>query len=232
MFTVALVGPDGVGKTTIARQLEQEFPLPLKYLYMGDNIDSSNTMLPTTRWWKTRQRRQATTHQSRNGAASQGMRSTRGNPLRRGTRAVRKTLGFVNRVFEESYRELVAVLYVWRGYIVLFDRHFALDYYHFDIDPEAPPRSFKRRLHGLLLKRICREPDLVICLDAPGEVVFARKGEFSPDFLEKRRHQYRDFGGIVKNFQVVDADRELPRVIGDVSRTIATFHERLGNGSR
>jgi thymidylate kinase len=136
-------------------------------------------------------------------------------------------LGFLNRILEEAYRELMATLYVRRGFIVLFDRHFVLDYYHFDIDPDAPPRSFKRRLHGRFLKWISREPDLVICLDAPGEVVYARKGEFSPEFLEKRRQQYREFGRIVRRFEIVDANRDLDRVVGDVTRMIVDFRERL-----
>src|SRR4029079_4327586 len=49
MFTVALIGPDGAGKTTIGRRLEHALPMPVKYVYMGVNLDSSNHMLPTTR---------------------------------------------------------------------------------------------------------------------------------------------------------------------------------------
>ncbi|HET6319783.1 MAG TPA: hypothetical protein VFG86_25265, partial [Chloroflexota bacterium] len=49
MFSVALVGPDGAGKTTIGRHLERTFPYPLTYLYMGDNLDACNVLLPTTR---------------------------------------------------------------------------------------------------------------------------------------------------------------------------------------
>jgi hypothetical protein len=49
MFTVALIGPDGAGKTTIGRRLEHALPRPVKYIYMGVNLDSSNVMLPTTR---------------------------------------------------------------------------------------------------------------------------------------------------------------------------------------
>ena len=35
LFTVALVGSDGAGKTTIARSLEKTSSLPVKYMYMG-----------------------------------------------------------------------------------------------------------------------------------------------------------------------------------------------------
>src|SRR3989304_4897316 len=49
MFSVALVGPDGAGKTTLCRRLEESFPIPVKYIYMGVSSEASNLMLPTTR---------------------------------------------------------------------------------------------------------------------------------------------------------------------------------------
>ena len=232
-FTVALIGPDGVGKTTIARRLEREFPLPLKYLYMGDNVETSNVMLPTTRWWKQRQRRRHNGHPTPArpaGAAPRRSRPAAARALRWPLHASRKSLGFVNRILEESYRELVAHAYFRRGTIVLFDRHFVLDFYHFDIDPQAGQRSLKRRLHGFLLRRLSRVPDLVVCLDAPGEVVFRRKGEFSPEFLEMRRQQYREFEHLVQHFELVNADRDLDVVVEEVARAITRFHAQHRNG--
>ncbi len=218
-FTVALIGPDGVGKTTIARRLERESSLPLKYLYMGDNVEACNVMLPTTRWWKRRQRQPRPGQMQSNANGRRRRRRILLLPLH----AARKTLGFVNRILEELYREMIAASYFRRGTIVLFDRHFVLDYYHDDIDPTARRRSFKRRLHGFLLCRICRAPDLVVCLDAPGTVVFQRKGEFSAEFLEKRRQQYRDFERLVPHFILVDANRDLELVVHDVARAISAF---------
>src|SRR5690606_16626163 len=49
VFTVALIGPDGAGKSTISRKVVEMLDIPAKYLYMGVNLEASNLMLPTTR---------------------------------------------------------------------------------------------------------------------------------------------------------------------------------------
>ncbi len=49
MTTVALIGPDGAGKTSVAGRLSTLLPVPVRYLYMGVSADSSNVMLPTSR---------------------------------------------------------------------------------------------------------------------------------------------------------------------------------------
>src|SRR5215213_9731112 len=48
-FTVALVGADGAGKSTIGRRLAATLPIPVTYLYMGDNPAAATATLPTTR---------------------------------------------------------------------------------------------------------------------------------------------------------------------------------------
>ena len=50
MISVALIGADGAGKTTIARKLQDGFEKPIKYLYMGVSMSSSNAALPTSRF--------------------------------------------------------------------------------------------------------------------------------------------------------------------------------------
>ena len=49
MVTVALIGADGAGKSSIARRLATESTLPIKHIYMGDNPEAADHMLVTTR---------------------------------------------------------------------------------------------------------------------------------------------------------------------------------------
>ncbi|RPJ00939.1 MAG: hypothetical protein EHM39_04075, partial [Chloroflexi bacterium] len=49
MFTVAVIGPDGAGKSTVTHELLHKLSLPAKYVYMGVNLESSKMVLPTTR---------------------------------------------------------------------------------------------------------------------------------------------------------------------------------------
>jgi thymidylate kinase len=221
-FSVTLIGLDGVGKTTIARRLERSLPMPVKYLYMGTNAEASNYLLPTTRWWRNRQRRRP--------AAASPHRPMLSRVARTLLRIPRKTLGFINRVLEEWYRQVVARRYMRRGYVVLFDRHFIYDYYHSDVQPGNGRPSWKRRLHGFWLRHLIREPDLVICLDAPGEVAFRRKGEFSVEFLDARRREYLSLGSTIRHFAVVDANRDLESVVHDVGRVIEEFRDRRRKG--
>ena len=212
--TVALVGADGAGKSTITRMLEQEpLPFPVKRVYMGMNLESSSLMLPTTRLLLAARR-------ARDRPPDLVAEATPAPANRRGWKwkhhakdAARLTVWML----EEWLRQLVATTYTRRGYLVVFDRHFYADYYHSAIAgaPDAP-----RRIHGWTLQHAYPKPDLVICLDAPGEVLFARKPEFSAAWLEERRNQYLDLAAVVPAFAVVDADRPLPAVFTDVVETI------------
>ena len=49
MSSVAIIGQDGAGKTTISNLVLEKLPLKMKYIYMGRNVESGNIMLPTSR---------------------------------------------------------------------------------------------------------------------------------------------------------------------------------------
>lgn len=211
-LTVALVGADGAGKTTMARRLESSGATPIKYLYMGVSRQSSNRMLPTT--WLLWQVKRLAGKREKGGPPDPSRRKSggRGSPLKRLLRQGKEAARLMNLLAEEGYRQLLTSYYQLRGYTVLFDRHFYLDYYAHDVAPEIDRRSPWQRLHGYLLQHVLPRPALVVLLDAPAEVLFARKPEGSVELLEQRRQEYwRLLQSAQENglrFTVVDATQE------------------------
>jgi thymidylate kinase len=222
-FTVALIGPDGAGKTTVARQLEQLLPIPVKYVYMGVNPDSSNYLLPTTRVVHAVRRLRGAKPDTSGPRDSRApdRAPPKGIP-KRALRTGRSFLSLGNRLAEEWHRALVASLHRRRGSIVVFDRHFFADFYAYDVSAK-PRRSASRRVHGFVLSRLYPRPDLVIYLDAPAEMLLKRKGEGTLESLERRRREYRDLGKILQEFAIVDASRPLNIVTRDVADVIGAF---------
>ena len=97
-LTVALLAPDGAGKTTLARSLGRAFYLPTRYIYMGANPNGGGITLPTTRWLA---------------------RKT----VRR--RPVMRALSALNTLIEQGVRYRVGAYHRRRGRLVIFDRYAA-----------------------------------------------------------------------------------------------------------
>lgn len=220
-FTVALVGADGAGKTSVARKLEGSSPLPVKYIYMGVNWEASNYLLPTTRFVRAIRRRRGASADT--GGPPDRPTAPPPRPLpKRVLRSIRSALSLTNRMAEEWYRQLLAWRYVRRGFIVVFDRHFFSDYHAHDVVGRGH-RTLGRRVHGFLLSRAYPKPDLVVFLDAPSELLLARKGEGTAEALERRRQDYFDLLRSVPSSVTVDASRPLDQVVDAVRGAIESF---------
>jgi hypothetical protein len=231
MFTVALIGPDGVGKTTISRYLEETMPVPAKYVYMGVNVEASNVALPTSRWINSIRRCLGRT-QDMGGPLDHAQAHAQPKGLvNRVLTGLKRSLRLANHIAEVSYRQLVVSWYLLRGNVVLLDRDFFADYYAYDI-AGGDDKSFTRRLHGFLLKRFYRQPDLFVYLDADPSIMFARKGEGTLELLERRRLDYLELASVVEHFTVVDATRSLPEVVSDVESRIRSFQESKPRADR
>lgn len=221
-FTVALIGPDGAGKTSVARGLQAALGRPVSYLYMGVSADSSNSLLPTTRIAHALKRRSGTAPDTRGPRDHRELSGAHGRGRRRAVGALRASLRLANRLAEEWSRQARAWALVRRGSVVVFDRHFFADYYAYDIAGNGS-RPLSRRLHGLLLARLYPRPDLTIYLDAPADVLLARKGEGTEELLERRRVDYLQLAQVLERFVVVDATKPLEDVTAAVAAHVSRF---------
>jgi len=177
-MTVALLGPDGVGKSTLLAGLAAAYPVPVRQIYMG--------------MWQ--------------GAGQPGY--TRLDAVR----------AILVRPFRVWWRVACGAVHVTRGRVVVFDR------YTYDaLLPVTGSWPLLKRPYFWILAHLAPRPDLVLVLDLPGEVAFARKGESTPERLEAVR---QGFLALVPRLgaEVVDAAASPEQVRADVVARIWRRH--------
>ncbi len=102
-----------------------------------------------------------------------------------------------------------------RSTLVLNDRHFV------DILVDRKRYRYGGPLWLLhLIWRVIPKPNLIIVLDAPPQVLQARKQEVSFEETARQRSAYLSLGRTLSNCQIVDASQPLERVAGEVSEII------------
>jgi thymidylate kinase len=182
--SVALLGPDGAGKTTLAAAIAADFGLPVRRIYMGMWSDSQ-----------------------------------------RGVTGRIPGLAILARPFAAWRKAFVGEYHRAYGRLVIFDRY--------TYDALIPPRGRLvrlKRLYFWFLAHAAPAPQMVIVLDAPGELLFARKGEFDPARLEEDRRQFRALGDRIDSLTVVDAARPPDVIRAEVTDLI--WQRYLDAGTR
>lgn len=218
VVTVALVGPDGSGKTTVCRRLVQDLGRPATYVYMGVNLEASETVLPTTRllllWKRMRRRRPDISAMGPTGPRAAGWRGM--------VQEVKALLRVLFLMSEEQLRWMIIGRHLRRGRVVICDRHFLIDYHTRAGGPDAG-RRVSRRLHESFVTWRYRSPDLVVVLDAPAELLFRRKPEGTLEARRLMRERYARLDRWFPNVRVIDAAQP----VDDVARQARGHIEAL-----
>ena len=173
-MTVALLGPDGAGKTTLAAAIATDFGLPVRRVYMGMWSQSQSGVLGSI-----------------------------------------PVLATLSRPIAAWRKGLVGEFHRARGRLVVFDRY--------TYDAFLPPRGTRTLLGHLylwILVHAAPDPQLLIVLDAPGDLLFARKGESDPVRLEEDRHAFRALGDRLASVRIVDVAQSPEAVLAEVTDLI------------
>lgn len=195
--SLVLLAPDGAGKSTLSARLAQDWQLHARLIYMGTNLDSMTVALPTTPRLYDR------------------LRAVRRENKRKTVYGVViRALSFANTLVEHWYRCLYARYQLARGRFVVFDR-FVYDAW---IQPQK--KSLWKRLRRFLIDAPCPTPDLVVLLDAPGEVLYARKQEHSPEWIDKQRAGYHKLRARLPQMVTVDAAQSAEQVGCEVTELV------------
>lgn len=175
---IALLAPDGAGKSTLAHALKKDFGLKAQLIYMGTNMTALNVCLPSTKW------------------LHRVLKKSRAPKL---VKLLLKPVNYCNRILDLWYRVAYAHSQRLRGKFVVFDR------YVYDSWIAKPATTWAKRMRRKFLEAGWPTPHVVILLDAPGELLFRRKGEHSPEWLEQQRQAYLALQKQVPQMRAVDA---------------------------
>jgi thymidylate kinase len=185
---ITLVGADGAGKSTHARLLTASVQ-PSTYIYMGSNPSAATHSLPTTRAWTwAKHVLGGKVHHS--GPPAPGPARAPRSAARRALQHIKSIGVVILRASEELYRLALAGALARRGHLVVLDRHPYLDYHQRRVRSDGGWMRWGDRVHALLLRHVYPRPERLVLLDAPAQVLFARKPEGSLDALRARRQEY------------------------------------------
>jgi len=122
---------------------------------------------------------------------------------------------------------VLARFYRRMGKVVLMDR------VAYDALLAGPGGGPLASLSNALAMAVIPAPDVLLVLDVPGAVMFARKGEHSPELLESWRNDYLMLAGRLRGSRVVDAAQPAEAVQRLATGIIwDSFSPAAGKGSR
>jgi thymidylate kinase len=210
---VAVVGPDGAGKSTLVSRLPDAIGHPSLVVYMGVNPESTTHALPTMRW-----------AQRRGMAGGLLPAAVAGVPQRFAGRTggilseLRAAVTYTHRLADLGYRFAAGWRAARAGQAVVFDRYV----YDARIDTLLARQPLSARMYARLVMALFPDPDLLLILDAPSELLYARKGEHSVVWLDGLRAAYGRLADEVPNSVLIDATQPADQVLRSTAAMIRT----------
>lgn len=99
--------------------------------------------------------------------------------------------------------------------LIIFDRY----YYDYFVDLRRYQYNLPNWLPRLFSFMIPK-PDIIFILDGPASVLYERKKELSIEEIERQRNKYVQIANRIKNAHVIDTNRPIDIVVGDVTRIV------------
>jgi len=201
---VALLGPDGSGKTTIA---EKVFEI-LKKPYYSDKkciIHWRPGLLPQLNelYYKIFQKNE----KRQNFQFTQNAKPS--NFILSLLKLIYYTLDFILGYF------LIVKPKLYRGMLVIFDRY----YYNFIVDPLRSRINLPAFIIKLFMRFILK-PDVVICLDNKPEIIFGRKQELTINEIDRQIKAYRELTTNLGNGYIINGNRPIDEIVSEVINII------------
>lgn len=139
----------------------------------------------------------------------------------------RSVLTSVVKIFVWLLEEWYVYLFQYRNEMLLIcDR-----YYHDLLVDPIRYRYGGPRWTALLVGKLMPRPNLWVLLDAPAEVLQARKQEVSPEETARLRREYLTFVRRQQNYVIVDASQSLENVVAEVEHAVTSAVTK-GEGRR
>lgn len=208
-YTVALIGGDGSGKSSLARRLIEDPRFHFDYMYMGPSLSSASHLLPSSHLVLRIRRMRA---RGRPGLVpAPDSLESRNKPSSLPRFLARSLL----QLSEVLHREVRVRLLLRQGRQVVFDRHILFEIWPIENPTTAVERA--RNVYARLLRFTCRQPEHTMLLIADPDVMLERKGETDTAYLERRNGEWLRMAAADPSISVVDANQCLDEVYRHVT---------------
>ncbi len=205
--TLALVGPDGCGKSAVAYEVLEALSHiyltgPPKRLHLRPGLLPRLADLPhPSRWFRSVETSSPVT--APHSAVPSGIPAS----------LIRLLYYAADYII--GYMLKIAPYARWRRTLVIFERY----YYDFIVDPLRARIKLPEWIAKSLLKFI-PQPDIVIYLDAPPEVILSRKQEVPADEVKRQVHSYRALMNELSNAYIIDATKPVSEIVREICRKV------------